>query len=171
MANVTDTFYAGEAIVGYGAQLLVGQDDGSPETFVAVADVMSIQMGAMTTAVVDKTHLRSPEAHREKVATLRDSAAMTITGNWRPEHGSHANAGGDGFANGGLVALWRTRAERNFIIQLPRAGSPAITGSPGMEVPFRGVVTNFTPGAIGLDDKVGFTAEITPLQDFSAAWP
>lgn len=171
MADVTDTFYPGEAIVGYGAQLLVGQDDGSPETFVAIADVMSIQPGAMTTAVIDKTHLRSPEAHREKMAGLRDSAAFTISGNWRPEHGSQSNAGGDGFTNGGLVALWRTRAERNFIIQLPKSGGNVVTGSPGVEWPFRGVVTNFTPGAIGLDDKVGFTAEITPLQDFSAALP
>jgi hypothetical protein len=35
MADVTDTYYASEANIGYGAQLLIGQDDGSPETFAA----------------------------------------------------------------------------------------------------------------------------------------
>lgn len=160
MADVTGQFYAGSAQVGYGTQLLVGQDDGSPETFVAVADVESIEPGEMTTEVVDKTHLRSPDGHREKVATIRDSGPFTITGNWRLDHGSHSNAGGDGFDTG-LIGLWRTRAERNFKIVLPDA----------TEWPFRGVVTRYQPGAIGVNEKIGFTAEITPLQDFSADLP
>jgi hypothetical protein len=164
MANVTDTYYSGDAFVGYGSQLLVGQDDGSPETFVAIADVLSITPGDMTTAVVQKTHLRSPDAHHEKIATLRDSGPFTITGNWRPAHGSQSNAGGDGFTSGGLIALWRTRAERNFKIVLS-------DGSPATEWPFRGVVTKFQPGEIGVEDKVPFTAEITPLEDFSADLP
>lgn len=164
MADVTDTYYAGDAFHGYGAQLLVGQDDASPETFVAVADVLSITPGDMTTAVIEKTHLRSPEAHREKLAGLRDSGAFVITGNWRPAHGSQSNAGGDGFTDGGLIAIWRTRAERNFKIVLN-------DGSPATEWPFRGIVTKFQPGEIGVDDKVNFTAEITPLQDFSADLP
>lgn len=168
--DVTNQYYAGDAFVGYGSQLLVGQDDGSPETFVAVADIMSISPGAMTTAVVDKTHLRSPERHREKIATLRDSGPFTLTGNWRPSHGSQSNSAsedgtGDGFTTGrGLVALWRNVTEANFQIIVA-------DGSPARVWPFRGVVTNFTPGTIGLDDKVGFTCEITPLQDFSADLP
>lgn len=160
MADVTGTFYAGSAQVGYGAQLLVGQDDGSPETFVAVADIDTIEPGEMTTEVVDKTHLRSPDGHREKVATIRDSGPFTVTGNWRLDHGSHSNAGGDGF-DIGLIGLWRTRAERNFRIVLPDA----------TVWPFRGVVTRYQPGAISVDSKIGFTAEITPLQDFSADLP
>lgn len=163
MADVTGTYYAGEAFIGYGTQLLVGQDDGSPESFVAVADVMSIQPGDMTTNVVQKTHLRSPEAHHEKLAAIRDSGPFTISGNWRPGHGSQSNAGGDGFDTG-LIGLWRQRLERNFKIVLS-------DGSPATEWPFRGVVTKFQPGSIGLEEKVDFTAEITPLQDFSADLP
>ena len=45
MADVTGTFYPGAAAIGYGSQWLIGQDDGSPETFVAVADIESIQFG------------------------------------------------------------------------------------------------------------------------------
>lgn len=166
MSNVTDTYYAGDAFHGYGSQLLVGQDDGSPETFVAVADVAEITPGDMTTAVIEKTHLRSPEAHREKLAGLRDSGPFTIMGNWRPTHGSQSNAGGDGFgtSGGGLIGLWRQRIERNFKIVLN-------DGSPATEWPFRGVITKFQPGTIGNDDKVNFTAEITPLSDFSADLP
>src|SRR5262245_17703353 len=119
MADVTNTFYAGEAFTGYGAQLLVGQNDGDPETFSAVADVNVITPGDMTTEVTDKTHLRSPDAHREKLATIRDSGAFAVEGNWRPLHGSQSNAGGDGHADGGLVYLWRRRAERNFKIIVP----------------------------------------------------
>lgn len=164
MADVTDEFYEGEAFHGYGSQLEVGQDDGSPETFVAVADILTITPGDMNTAVIDKTHLRSPEAHREKLAGLRDSGAFTIMGNWRPKHGSQSNAGGDGFTTGGLIAIWRLRQERNFRIVCS-------DGSPATVFPFRGIVSKFQPGEIGADDKVSFTAEITPLSDFSASLP
>lgn len=164
MSDVTGTFYSGEAFVGYGTELLVGQDDGSPETFAAVADIDTIEPGEMSTEVVDKTHLRSPDGHREKIATIRDSGPFTITGNWRLEHGSHANAGGDGF-DIGLIGLWRTRAERNFKIKITLPSTTVVTW------PFRGVVTRYQPGSISVDQKVGFTAEITPLEDFSADLP
>lgn len=167
MANVTDTYYAGDAFIGYGSQLLVGQGD-SPETFVAIADIESITPGEMSTEVVKKTHLRSPEAHHEKLAAIRDSGPFKLKGNWRPLHGSQSNttnSSADGFTGGGgLMFLWRTRAERNFKIVLS-------DGSPATEWPFRGTVTKFQPGEIGVGDKVPFEAEITPLSDFSASLP
>lgn len=241
MSDVTNTFYPGEAITGYGTQLLVSQG-GDPPVFAAVADVMTITPGDMTTEVVDITHLRSPEAHREKRPTLRDSGPFALEGNWRPTHGSQSNAGGDGFTGGGLIALWRRRVQTDFQIVVP-VGDPgpsfAITGitrtgtvatvvstaAHGLESgavvvisgatqaeyngphvitvtstteftfdvssavatpatgtitaaalstliwPFRGVVTKFQPGAIGLEEKIGFSAEITPLSDFSAQLP
>jgi hypothetical protein len=164
MSDVTDIFYPGEAFTGYGVQLLVGQGGASPEDFAAIADLESITPGEMSTNVLEKTHLRSPEAHREKLAGLRDSGAFALAGNWRPTHGSQSNAGGDGFIDGGLIYLWRTRKEANFKIVLT-------DGSPGTEWPFRGVVTKFQPGEISGDAKVPFTAEITPLGDFSADLP
>ena len=172
MADVTGDYYAGEAIHGYGAELQVGQGD-SPETFVSVADVVSITPGDMTTAVIDKTHLRSPEAHREKLAGIRDSGPFSMRLNWRPTHGSQSNetnTAADGFTAGyGLLALWRNRTEANFKILVPTVvgGSPAEQ----LEWPFRGVVTKFQPGEIGVDSKIDATVEITPLQDFSADLP
>jgi len=165
MADVTNTFYASEAIHGYGAQLLVG-DGASPETFQAIAAVSRIQFGDMTTAVIDKTHLRSPEAHREKLAGLRDSGPFTVEGIWMPNDESQSNTGGGSgsFTNGGLIAMWISRAEYNFKLVLN-------DGSPSTELPFAGIVTKFQPGEVGEADKINFTAEITPVRDFSAALP
>jgi hypothetical protein len=141
-------------------------DGASPEVFEAIAQILSITPGEMTTEVIDKTHLRSPEAHREKLAGIRDSGPFTLNGTWAPSEQSQSNAGGGSgaFATGGLVAMWRNRTEHNFKIVLN-------DGSPATEWPFRGVVTRFQPGEIGIDDKINFTAEITPLQDFSADLP
>lgn len=163
--DVSNTFYEGQAFIGYGSQLFVG-DAASPETFEAIADVETIAFGDMTTAVVTKTHLRSPAAHQEKLAALRDSGPFTITGNWRPTHQSQSKAGGgsSAFISGGLIYLWINRLERNFKLVLS-------DGTPGTELPFRGVVTKFQPGTVGVNEKVSFTAEITPLTDFSSNLP
>jgi hypothetical protein len=165
MADVTNTYYAGDAFHGYGTQLKVG-DGLSPEGFDAVADILTITPGAMETAVIEKTHLRSPAAHREKLAGLRDSGAFTITGNWRPKHESQNNAGGGAgsFVTGGLLAMWIDRQVRNFQIECS-------DGSPATVFPFAGFVSKFQPGEIGVDDKVNFTAEITPVADFSSQLP
>src|SRR5688572_32691011 len=114
----TDTFYAAaEAIHGYGAQLMVG-DGSSPQQFEALATIVSITPGGMNTEDIDRTHLRSPDAHKEHMAGMRDSAAFTCTGIWLPEEQSQSNAGGGTgpFASGGLIALWRGRANHNFKI-------------------------------------------------------
>lgn len=164
MANLKDTYYEGDAFHGYGSQLLVG-DGTSPEVFWAIADVVSITPGDMSTAVIEKTHLRSTEAHREKIAGLRDSGPFTVQLNWRPTHESQSNTGGLGaFVSGGLVKFWRDRTVKNWKIVLS-------DGSPGTEWPFTGFVSKFQPGEIGADDKVSATVEITPTGDFSADLP
>lgn len=166
MADVTDTYYEGEAIHGYKSQLLVG-DGASPEGFDAIADVISITPGTMETAVIEKTHLRSPQAHREKMLGMRDSGPFVIEVNWRPRHESQSNAGGGSgsFASGGMVAIWRNRLTKNYVIQIEDGTSPPL------EWPFTGGVTKFQPGGINVDDKIGATIEITPLSDFSAQLP
>lgn len=166
MADETGTFYpATGAIHGYGAQWVIG-DGTSPETFQAVKAVVSITPGDMNTAVIDRTHLRSPDAHREKMAGIRDSGPFTMSLIWLPEDESQSNTGGGSgsFTAGGIVALWRNRTERNMKIILGDS-------SPAIEWPFRGVITKFQPGTIGIDDKIGATVEVTPLQAFDADLP
>jgi len=168
MANRTDTFYAvsDSSIHGYGAQLEVG-NAGSPETFQAIAAVLSITPGDMSTADIDTTHLRSPDAHREHRAGIRDSGAFTVTGVWLPRDESQSNTGGGSgsFITGGLPALWRGRSNHNFKIVLYADGSPSI------EWPFRGYVSQFQPGEIGVDDKINFTASFQPTEAYDADLP
>lgn len=172
MSDVTDLYYEGEAFIGYGAQVLVGQDDGSPETFVAIPDVNSITPGDMTTGVIPKTHLRSPGRHHEKLATIRDSGAIVIECNYRPTHGAHKQGGGDGFAAGrSVVKLWQNVTEANFRIVMPDESS--VGGSPGtgQVLDIRGVITKYQIGGLELEAKTGCTIEITPLRDYSDGLP
>lgn len=164
MANVTDTYYASEANIGYGGQWLIGMGN-SPETFVAVAQIASIQFGDMTAGIVNKTHLRSPGRAHEKIATIRDLGPFTMTGQLNLTHGSHRNATGDGFTTpGGLIALHRNLTERNMQIDIP-------DGSPATMLPFRGVISRLNLGQLTLEGIQEFTAEVQPLADYTAALP
>ena len=162
--DITGLYYASEAGIGYGSEWLVGQDDGSPETFVAVAQVDKITFGAMTAGIINKTHLRSPGRAHEKRATIRDIGAFNMSGQLNLKHGSHNNAGGDGFTTGGLIAIHRALDERNMIIRLA-------DGSPETECPFRGVINDLQLGELSLEGIQMFTASVQPLQDYTADLP
>jgi hypothetical protein len=167
MADRTDTFYALDAAIhGYGAQIMVG-NGASPEVFEAIAAVNSITPGTMATADIQRTHLRSPDAHHEHMPGMRDSGPFTLTGTWIPTEQSQSNAGGGSgaFASGGLVALWRARTTHNFQIVLN-------DGSPGTAWPFRGYIAGFQPGSITIEDRViDFTASVQPTEAYDADLP
>ena len=164
MADITGQTYPGQGFIGYLTELRVGQG-GSPELFVAVADVRLITPGDMTTGTAELTHLRSPDGHREWLLTLRDSGEFSVVGNYRPGHGSHTVAGGDGFnPDYSLVSLWKRRVSNNFEIVLPPT---AAGGSPSIVLEFAGGVTKYQIGAIGLDTIVDFTASIRPLRAYT----
>jgi len=163
MSNVTDTTYASEANIGYLGQWLIGQND-SPETFVAVAQVASIEFGEMTAGIINKTHLRSPGRAHEKIATIRDLGPFTMTGQLNMRHGSQNNAGGDGFTAGGLIAIHRSLEERNMIIEIP-------DGSPATQLPFRGVISQLNLGSLSLEGIQEFSCQVQPLQDYTADLP
>lgn len=164
MADVTDTLYAGQAMIGYGAQFLVGQGE-AVETFVAVPDVMSITPGDWTTGVTNKTHLRSPDRHHEKIATIRDSGAWALEANYRPGHGAHQTEGGDGFnATHNLPYLWVNVVENNFRVVLPEPAETVSDGTSGEVLAFRGVITKYQVGQIALEELIPCSVEVTPLQ-------
>ena len=171
----TNTFYAAEgAMHGYGWQLMVG-DGASPEGFEAIAGIVTITPGAMNTDDIDRTHLRSPDAHKEHMPGLRDSGAFTCEGIWLPNEESQSNAGntdspGTGsFVGGGLVAHWRDRQTRNYkLVGGVDASSPV---TPLLEWPFRGYVSQFQPGSITNADKINFTASFQPTQAYDASLP
>lgn len=168
MPDRSDTFYAAEqAIHGYGAQLMKGDGASPTETFEAVAGVRNITPGAMTTADIDRTHLRSPDAHREHMPGLRDSGAFQLAAIWLPHEQSQSNAGGGSgsFTGGGLIADWADRTTHNWKIVMFADGSPSI------EWPFRGYVSQFQPGQIGVDNLVEATVSVQPTESYSADLP
>lgn len=165
MANLTGQYYANQAYHGYGTQLLIGNGS-SPESFEAIPFIRRITPGAMITNMLPATHLRSPAAHMEKKAGLRDSGPMQCEMQHVPKHESQSNAGGGSgaFQNGGLIKFWINRVEKNYILVLS-------DGSPFTEVPFAGVISQYQIGEIGEDGIVPLNMEVTPIRDFSASLP
>lgn len=164
----TDTFYAATASIhGYGAQLQKGDGASPTETFQAVAGLRRFTYGAMQTADLDNTHLRSPAAHREHKPGLRDSAAMTGELLWLPTDESQSNTGGGSgsFTQGGLIKDWENRTTHNWRIVLYADGSPSIT------LPFTGYVSQFQPGEISGDTIVPATIAIQPTESYSQDMP
>ena len=87
-----------------------------------------------------------------------------MTGTLNMGHGSHNNAGGDGFTTGGLIAIHRSLAERNMEIEIP-------DGSPATVLPFRGVISSLNLGELSLEGLQKFTAQVQPLSDYTADLP
>lgn len=168
MADVTGDFYAATgAIVGYGTEWLIG-DNASPETFQAVAGVVTFDPGGSTTSVIDRTHLRSPGRHREVIAGIRSSSAFSGQLIWLPydESQSYAGGGSGSFTAGGLAKIAETCEERNMIIRYNDGVSPA------SELAFRGFVSEFTPSkGVTIDDKLTATIQVQPTQSFLSGLP
>jgi len=166
-ADVTGDFYASEGFIGYGAEFQVGQGD-SPETFTSVPEVTRISpIVSMTTGKTRVTHLRSEDRHHEDAPTLSESQDITIEGTYRPGHGAHLLAGGDGFdADHNLQALRASAARNNFRIVLPEAAG--LEGSPAeaIALPLVGFVSKYEIGELGIDNKVPFTLVITPTKAY-----
>lgn len=168
MPDVTDTFYASDAFIGYGAQFEVG-DGGSPEQFFALGQVKSISpIVSLTTAVKEITHLRSPDATREKLPTLSDSGPVTVTGTFNPARGEHLIAGGvDGFTSeSNLQALRKSRQKWNFRIVLPIEAGTEGSPAEAIALPLVGVVTKYELGELSTENEVPFTIEITPTSAY-----
>ena len=167
-ANLTNTFYAATGgRNGYGSQLKVG-DGASPEVFEALGEVTKITFGDLTTSVLTRTHLRSPDGHHEKLAGIQDSGPFQLEMNWRPTHVSQSNSGGGSgaFASGGLLAMKRARAEHNFIlVYLDTADADTL------ELPFAGIVTKYQPGEVSVEGSTKLMVEITPVRSYMAALP
>lgn len=167
MSDRTGTFYgiSSDSIHGYGAELQKG-DGGSPESFQSIAAIRTIQPGEISTADIDITHLRSLYRHREHRAGMRDAGPITFTGVWIPsdETQSYTGGGSGSFTAGGLAYDATTGANHNWKIVLA-------DGSPSNEWSFNGYVASFTPGEIGIDGAIEFTASIQPTGDYTANLP
>lgn len=162
MADVTDDYYASDAIVGYGGQAKVGQGDGSPETFTAIPEINKIGgLVKLMSDVIEVTHLRSLNRHKEKRVTMRDSAPITLEGNYLPDHGAHKVAGGDGFdADHSLLSLSISGASNNFELSVIKADGTELS------LTLVGSVTGYEAGEVAVGGKIPFSCTITPLHDY-----
>jgi hypothetical protein len=160
----TNTFYDSDAFMGYGSQLMMG-DDASPINYEAIALVKRIQFGDQTTAALDVTHLRSRNAHREKIAGLRDSGPFQVTCTYSPAEQSHTNAGGGSgpFAAGGLLFVARERTIKNWKLVL--------SDDDDTELPFRGFISKYQLGEVSADQSVDLMLEFMPASDYSEDLP
>ena len=175
MADVTDTYYPSEGMIGYGTQLLVALDDAvATAPTEAIAEITTITPGSIDTEDVVRTHLRSPDAHHEHMPGIRDSAAFELVGTIRGalSHETQNNTAQAAAVTGppavaaragGLIWLQRNRKVRNFAIQLPDDDETLL--------PFRGYVSRFQIGAMGTTGLLNFTAAIMPTESYSADLP
>lgn len=165
MADVTNTDYAADALIGKGAQWLIG-DGASPETFEAVYGVRRITPGRTTTNIIDKTHLRSPNNHTEKMAGRRDSEGWTIEMIYNPLHESHTNAGGGSgsFTGGGIFAMHIAGTELNHVFRVE-------TGSPDTDLAVRGIISDLSLGELSDQNLILLTATVMPLRDYLGDLP
>jgi len=159
MADRTGTFYsADEGTIGYKTQVLIG-DGTSPEVFEAIAGVRSVTFGETTVADVDRTHLRSPNSHKEHTPGMLDSSAIQIRGIYLPSEDSLSTAGGGSgvFASGGLPTLVIARGTHNFVVRLPDGVS---------EVEITGYLTGFSLSEASAEAVIEYTCGIMPTQAF-----
>lgn len=71
------------ADIGFGVDLLEGQGDGPPETFVTLGvEITSISPPAFHRDSLEATHMKSPDSHREFVPGLSDAGEIQIEGNF-----------------------------------------------------------------------------------------
>lgn len=164
MAVLTNTYYPAEgAFHGYGTQLLVVNTDVSPEEAEAVAEVKSIDFGAMTAAAFDRTHLRSPDAHTEQDVGLRSSEPITVVCNWRPKHESQGNQGAGSpasevFQNGGMIAFYRRRETKTYRVVC----TDTADGGPATELDIPGFISSYKIGTISNAGGTDVTIQISP---------
>lgn len=154
----TGTFYAAEgAIIGYGAQVLVG-NGASPEVFEAVAGVKSVTLPETMFNDVIRTHLRSLNRHQEHMAGIRDSSEMSVEGIYIPGEPSLVTAGGGTgpFMTGGLPTLSEDGVDRNFIVRLADIGTS--------EVEIRGYIKGFSLTNLETENPLGFKFSVQPGQ-------
>ncbi|WP_306150644.1 phage tail tube protein [Roseovarius sp. MMSF_3281] len=72
-----------QANIGYDSEFAIG-DGGDPETFTAIAEVVSITPPGLTRDKEEATHLKSPDKYKEYVMALFDTGDVSLTLNWVP---------------------------------------------------------------------------------------
>lgn len=113
---------------------------GVDEIFTTVAEVTNISGPGLSMDTIETTHMESPGAFREFIASLKDPGSVSIDLNFLP-----SNLNQQGFTSDFL-----NRTRRNFRIDWPDGLA---------RWAFGGYVVSFEPSA-AIDDKLSASAEI-----------
>lgn len=98
-------------------------------TYVAIAEVKSINGPNLSTDTIDVTHMASPGGYREFIASFKDGGEVTFELNFLPQDGTQD-------ASTGLIADFNARLVRSYQIAFPDPGNSTAT--------FSGLITGFS---------------------------
>lgn len=130
---------ANVAVSAFGSKLQIG-DGGGSEIFTDIADVVSISGPSPDGAMIDVTHLLSPDNTREKIAGLLDPADVTFDLNFVPGLAGHKV----------LMADMKSRVKRNF----------KLIFSDTTTWPFTGVINGVSPELV-IDQEITASVRIS----------
>lgn len=137
------------ATSGYGT-ILYRERPGSPGTFDVVEEIFNLGGPSESLETIDCSHLTSPGARREFIASLLDSGEMTFEANFLPQAAIQAACRGD--LSNRTLRKWRV----------------AYTDEATTTYEFNAFVTSWEPSA-QVDDRLSvsaamkITSEITKL--------
>lgn len=136
--------------IGHGAAFKRGNADGPPETYTAIAPVISISGPGMSKDAIDVSHLASTERYREFVSGMRDAGEVTIELRFDP---------GDSDVDNALTDF-----------EADTARSYQIAWADGSTFNFEGILTAWSPET-PFDDamSMSLTYKVTGQPSFTAA--
>jgi hypothetical protein len=93
-----------EAVSGYGT-LLMRERPGSPGTFDVVEEIYNLSGPGESLDTIEATHMTSPGARREYIASLLDSGEMSFEANFLPQAAVQGGCRDD--MNSRTLRTWR----------------------------------------------------------------
>lgn len=106
---------ATEGAIGYLAEVRLG-DGGSPQDFDVIAEVVSFSGLGEDNALVEMTHLQSPNGALEFISGMADGKEVTLVCNTRLDSATQ------GASAGGLIYLQKAKAKPDFEFWHPEWG-------------------------------------------------
>lgn len=140
-----------DARTGFGALIQKGTGTGSPEDFVTILGIKSIDGPSITRDTHDTTVMTSPGGWREFIGGLKDGGEVSFSANWLPRDDTQ------GQAEGGFMAEFdkdscESRGNWRIVV-------PACPGEPEVYLEFAGIVTGQNI-SMPMDDLMGFEGTI-----------
>lgn len=120
---------------------LASGSDGA-ETFTSVLEIQSVSFGGLKLDLTDATHMESPSAFREKIATIKDGGDVTLQGNFLPGVAGHQL----------LTTDYKNRTLRNFKVVWPDGSSTTWS--------FSAYITNLAPNS-SFDGKLSWSIQVS----------